>query len=193
MGKLVGTYPGLRGMVLNSVRQAELRLGRPVNRNEVYIQSGMSYYLRLPVILVWIIIQDLWRDDQILANKEVTVYSVNPEMQNTLENPTGFELYSDCFARLYPTYTLDARLRIVPGPETPTVNFNTLKEILLSTDLERNSELAWIEKGLRFLDGSVDMTGNRVCFASYPRTGNTMTRNYVEAVSGIFSGSDMNL
>ena len=57
--------------------------------------------------------------------------------------------------RLFPSYVLDDRLRIRPGPETPLINFTNLKELLLSTDLARNAELEWASpKNLRFLDGS---------------------------------------
>lgn len=95
--------------------------------------------------------------------------------------------------RHFPTYKLDDRLRLVPGKDTPTVNFAWLKETLLSKDLSQADALSWAKEGLRFLDGSVDMAGNRICFASYPRTGNTMTRTTIEAITGIYTGSDMNL
>lgn len=38
-----------------------------------------------------------------------------------------------------------------------------------------------------------NMVGNRVCFASWMRTGNTMTRKYIEAITGVHTGSDMPL
>ena len=67
--------------------------------------------------------------------------------------------------RLFPTYELTQdHCQIRPGPETPRVNLKWLKELLLSTDLGRNSELDWVSgKNLRFLDGE-DTTGARVCF-----------------------------
>jgi hypothetical protein len=114
-------------------------------------------------------------------------------MQETETNKTGFELFSDRYYRQYPTYQLDDRLRVMPGPDTETVNFAKLKEILLSKDLSRNEELAWISKGLRFFDGKSDLTGHRICFSTFPRTGNTMTRKTIETVCGIYSGSDMDV
>ena len=62
-------------------------------------------------------------------------------MQDRPENPTGFELFSDRMKRQYPSYVLDDELKLFPGPKTSVVNFNTLKEILLSTDLTREAEL----------------------------------------------------
>lgn len=73
------------------------------------------------------------------------------------------------------------------------MNLTYLKELLLSKDLLRTSELDWAKKGLRFLDATEDLVGDRVAFISYPRTGNTMTRKYVESVTGINSGSDNEL
>lgn len=114
-------------------------------------------------------------------------------MQDTPENPTGFELYSDRMHRQYPDYILDKDLKLLPGPYTPVVNFNELKEILLSTDLSKDDLLAWTKMGLRFLDNKVELAGNRVAFQSWPRTGNTMTRRYLEKISGIYTGNNMDL
>ena len=63
----------------------------------------------------------------------------------------------------------------------------------MSKDLTRNEELNWTKKGLRFFDATEDLVGNRIAFLSFPRTGNTMTRKYVESVTGIYTGSDMDL
>jgi hypothetical protein len=52
--------------------------------------------------------------------------------------------------------------------------------VLLSKDMARSSELDWTKQELRFLDASIDMTGNRIGFVSFPRTGNTMSRGYIE-------------
>ncbi len=37
------------------------------------------------------------------------------------------------------------------------------------------------------------MVGNRVAFASYPRTGNSFLRKILENITGVFTGSDMPL
>ena len=46
---------------------------------------------------------------------------------------------------------------------------------------------------LRFLDGSVDMTGNRVALQSFCRSGNTFLRRFVEQITGVYTGSDMSI
>jgi hypothetical protein len=37
------------------------------------------------------------------------------------------------------------------------------------------------------------MTGNKVAFATYPRTGNSFLRKIIESISGVFTGGDMPL
>lgn len=57
--------------------------------------------------------------------------------------------------------------RIRLKPESETVNFNVLKQILLSTDLAKDYqklEALTVDDKCVFLDGSVDMTGNKVAF-----------------------------
>jgi len=142
---------------------------------------------------VWIILQELFRNDDLLADAEETTYSARADMQDSPRNRTGFELFSDRVKRMYPDYILDDTLKLMPGPDAATVNFDALKSVLLSKDLKRVSELAWTAKALRFLDGKVDLTGNRICLASFPRTGTVMLRKYMESISGIHTGSDMSL
>lgn len=69
---------------------------------------------------------------------------------------------------------------------------------MCSKDLSRVQELAWIDvksahKGMfpqRFLDGNVNMTGNRVALTTFPRAGNSMARTLLEKISGIPTGSE---
>ena len=37
------------------------------------------------------------------------------------------------------------------------------------------------------------MTGNQVAFQSFPRCGNTFLRRFIEQITGIYTGSDMNI
>lgn len=84
-------------------------------------------------------------------------------------------------------------MRIRPGPETPTLNFTYMKELLLSKDLNRLNELKWIDENggtFRFLDETVSMEGTRVAFASFPRSGNSFLRRLIELSTGMVTGSD---
>lgn len=114
-------------------------------------------------------------------------------------NETCYELFSDRIRRVFPEYALDEGLRFIPKAGTPTINFNSFKELMCSKDLSRLAELTWIDKKLesgsrifkqRFLDGMVDMTGNRVSLSSFPRAGNSLTRSYLEKITGITTGSE---
>ena len=44
---------------------------------------------------------ELWRNDEILADREAVRYSLNKAIQRTKTNETEFELYSDRHDRLY--------------------------------------------------------------------------------------------
>ena len=84
------------------------------------------------------VLGELYRNDEILTDAFENRYSAEKEMQDNPQNKTGFELYSDRITRIYPSYVLDGTLKLQPGPTTETMNFNKLKDILLSTDLSRD-------------------------------------------------------
>jgi hypothetical protein len=71
------------------------------------------------------------------------------------------------------------------------VNYTELKDILLSKDLSRVDDLQWTSLGPRFLDGKVDMTGNNIGFCSYPRSGNTFMKKFIEQVTGVVTGGEI--
>jgi len=74
-----------------------------------------------------------------------------------------------------------------------TINFNKLLEILKSKDPKLLEQTKFFDnKNFKFLDGSVPRIGQRVWFGSYPRSGNTFMRKYLEMISGIVTGSDTN-
>ena len=90
-------------------------------------------------------LEDLYYNDEILSDEYFHKYSLNLEMQHTDDNQTKFRLYSDYFTYKYPQCDLDRQTGILhPKANTPVVNFNELKEILLSKDLNRVRELDWI-------------------------------------------------
>ena len=65
-------------------------------------------------------------------------------------------------------------------------------ELLLSKDLSRVSELDWISQGpARFLDNSVEMTGNKVGLVSFMRSGNTFLKRFIEQITGVTTGSEL--
>ena len=87
--------------------------------------------------------QSLFQDDLVLCDTEMNMYSLDVSRQHShTTNRDGiFELCSDRMQRLYPTYHLDKTCRFMPGPETPNINFTSIKEILLSKDMRKYNVL----------------------------------------------------
>ncbi len=132
-------------------------------------------------------------NDEVLTDMACARFSLNPAVQSTAENPSEFELFSDRVNRMWPSYVLDSRNRLRPGPETPTINLAWLKELLLSKDLSRNSELEWVSNNsLKYLDGA-DLQGESVAMQSFPRSGNSFLRRVLELITGVYTGSDLNI
>ena len=50
-------------------------------------------------------------------------------------------LYSDRIVKKFPTYLLDDSLTLISGPDSELINFNQLKELMLSKDMTRLGEL----------------------------------------------------
>ena len=61
---------------------------------------------------------------ELFGDDELNRFSVDQRNQNTPYNETDFKLCSDRFVALYPTYLIDDKGRVTPGPQTPTHNFN---------------------------------------------------------------------
>ena len=100
--------------------------------------------------------------------------------------------------RLYSGYSFDNECRIVPRPGVAeAVNFDYLKELLLSTDESRYEEINRLTADNKcvFLDGTVPIVSGfeHVAFQSIPRSGNTFLRRYLEMITGVFTGNDMGI
>ena len=180
--------------VLYALQVAEARHGQPVTYLQIFTVYKQLDHYRVPLLFPAFIpfaLFDLYMDDRVLADREILYWTLNHERQSTPERPTEFMLYSDRIRTAFPSYILDATNKVIPGPSTPTLNFDYVKELLLSKDLSRNSELDWIKTERdRFLDGKVDMRAHGVAFCSYPRSGNTMLRVFLESITGITTGSN---
>ena len=104
---------------------------------------------------------DLYLNDEVLANKEFTMFSVNPKDQHKPSKQTDFRLYSDW--RIDRASHLEFRagrgIQLFPKADTPRINLKQLKELFLSKDLNRIKELEWASQGnCKFLDGE-DING----------------------------------
>ena len=109
------------------------------------------------------------------------------------EQKKTFERFSERFRRIYPGYLLDHRMRVVAGPETPVLNLRSITDLLKSSDEELWERSRWMFDGeFRFLDGQPNPS-NKVAFMSFPRSGNTYLRRYMELLTGVITGADNTL
>eukprot|EP00352_Strombidinopsis_acuminata_P007657 CAMPEP_0176357604 /NCGR_PEP_ID=MMETSP0126-20121128/14903_1 /TAXON_ID=141414 ORGANISM="Strombidinopsis acuminatum, Strain SPMC142" /NCGR_SAMPLE_ID=MMETSP0126 /ASSEMBLY_ACC=CAM_ASM_000229 /LENGTH=133 /DNA_ID=CAMNT_0017711305 /DNA_START=279 /DNA_END=680 /DNA_ORIENTATION=+ len=124
--------------------------------------------------------------DYLYGDKELNRYSLT-------KSSDDFERYSERIRRQYPGMVLDDQLILRPCT-SKVVNFKTIKNILMSKDLsldDRDGPNGWMFDGsLRFMDGE-DLGSFKTVLASWPRSGNSFTRKYLESITGIYSGSDM--
>lgn len=63
-----------------------------------------------------------------------------------------------------------------------------------NTEHNRNELLKFVSlTEPKFLDGKVSLSGDRIHFASFPRSGNSFLRKYVEKITGVYTGSDFHI
>lgn len=143
--------------------------------------------------MIFFACMDLYQNDEILANYNMDKFSLNGQVQKSSKNPEStFMLYSDRRVHKYSDYDLNETWHLIPKATTPTINFDQLKELMLSTDFSRQGEFQKLLSGdLKFLDKKVDLAGNKVAFSSFTRTGNSLLRRIMERITGVFTGSDM--
>lgn len=114
---------------------------------------------------------DLYQNDELFGDYNLDLY--------TLKRTEGFDTFSERKVKKFSTYVYDEHLLLRPGPETPLVNFDYLKGLLLSKDCDRMQELELLTSGeCKFLDGKSKF--EKVAFASFPRTGNSFLRKILE-------------
>lgn len=116
-----------------------------------------------------------------------------------MEGPDGseerktLEKFSDRFRRIYPGYLLDKKMHVVAGPEVPVLNLKQLQAVLKSSDEVLWENSRWMFDGeYRFLDGEPNKS-NKIAFCSFPRSGNTFLRRYMELLTGVTTGADNTL
>ena len=183
-----------------AIAQLEQEKQRPIYSSEVYKAVLESPIPGLPAMASNFSIGDLFKMDLVMADFENYRYSLDPARQRHPEtNPESeYELCSDRMARKYPGYTLNEHLRFVAGPTIQKIKLTDLKEMLLCKDLECYEQIQQTlteNNKCSFLDESCNLVeiGESVAFQSYPRSGNTFLRMYLEKISGIWTGSDMSL
>ena len=75
-------------------------------------------------VLIALALCDLYTNDELMANKTVTLFTLNSSLQRTLSNTESeYMLFSDRIRLMFPRFVLDDELRFMPGQGTATVNF----------------------------------------------------------------------
>lgn len=185
--------------MLLALDRAEKMYGRPVYVIEIYGElAQVSWMPTFRPYLVWQSVFDLFQNDEILADKYVDQFSLNQKLQRSPSNPESeYELFSDRAVRKWPDYRYNEKMIMKPKENTPVINFDHLKKLLLgpADDQENLKEYNRIvdPDHPKFLDLKCTMKGNRVAFASFPRSGNSFLRKMLEQITGVFTGSDLGM
>lgn len=110
------------------------------------------------------ILFDLYKQGEVIADETLTYWSTNLELVRGPQNndASPFQHCQDLLARKFPDYTFDSVHRIVPGSGARVANFEQLKEILLSKDLDSYDSTMFLDRV--FLDGAIDLadSGNQI-------------------------------
>ena len=139
----------------------------------------------LPNLIAEDVFVDVFILDVFFSNPDFTLFSIF-ELE-------GFKKWSQIKDSNFSQYDFDLVSReLVPNKDTPVLNFEEVKKLLLSKDVTPEQEAEFEDKlknGALFLDGSSKV--EKVAFSSFLRSGNTLTRKYLEEITGIVSGSIM--
>ena len=75
-------------------------------------------------VLIALALCDLYTNDELMANKTITLFTLNSSLQRTLSNTESeYMLFSDRIRLMFPRFVLDDELRFMPAQGTATVNF----------------------------------------------------------------------
>ena len=112
--------------------------------------------------------------------REDLIFSDLHSYKYTTTKQEGYYTYSEIFRLKFPTgYTCDSMGRVIPAGAR-RINLEEHRALMISTDESKFRENAWRWDGdFRFLDGA-PLTNKKIGFTSYPRSGNSFLRRYVE-------------
>ena len=142
-GKALIPIPNcIRSRILWAVGEAERLKGSPPHNPEVVVTFQMNYTNWIGRGYIIVLLQNIFREDLIYADKEFTVWSLcgpdGSEARKTLET------FSEKFLRLYPGYQLERYGHIVAKPETPVLNLKLLEALFRSKDEDLWQRSKWV-------------------------------------------------
>ena len=160
-----------------AIDEAEKRAGEPPRLADIcaVLESWNSIFTPLKSGMpMHGVIMCLMREDLIyIDNEKYYRFSTKPHKD--------YSTFSEAFRRNCPNFDLDQKQTCIAKASSRTVNINKLIEILKSKDEKLLTENAWMFDGeFRFLDGAKIPDGFKIAFDTWPRTGNTFLRRYLE-------------
>jgi hypothetical protein len=168
-----------------SVKSAEDKLMRPPSIFEIFTEMKKVY--NLPVNTIYegaAVLTSLFREDWLYMNDLATHYSC-------VAHP-GFRTFSVQFRAKYGNNYKTERDGTVSVAGAKTINFKSLMNVLKSKDESLFKDNSWIFDGdFKFCDG--EALPSKIAFNTYPRSGNSFLRKYLEQMTGISTGATVSL
>ena len=106
----------------------------------------------------------------------------------------GYHTFTENIQRRYPGYMLDLKTNRIVSSTDRKVNLDDLLALFRSKDLakyEREKDTFFGPSGRYTTENAQEQMS--VLYTTYPRSGNSMMRKYFENITGVATGSDMNL
>lgn len=165
---------------------AEEKLGQAPTVVEIFVEIKTANP-QAPVNNIFegaAVLTTLFREDLIYADNSCEHYSAKRQ--------EGYKNYSELFRQKVGfDYGIGPDGSVV-SKTAKLVNFKQMIEILKSKDESLLEQNKWIWDGdFRFFDGEPLPT--KIAFNTYPRSGNSMFRRYLEQLTGVSTGSTVHL
>lgn len=190
--------PQFSKQVINCIDDAQKNMDPPYSDglfwNEirtVWRDRNNGVILSLLVLMFDPLFTRLLKLDGIYINQDCTKYSV--KKITTVDPKSGKEdeyfIFSEGIKHKFPGYQLDSNY-LVENISDSYLDKDQLITVLLSKDLEayeRFHKKELFSSVSRFISNEV---GHQISYTSYPRSGNTFLRKYLENITGVATGSD---
>jgi hypothetical protein len=171
--------------MIDCVISAEAKLNTPPSIIEIFVEMKNRY--TLPVNTIYegaAVLTSLFREDMLYCNDLGSHYSVTRH--------EGFLNFSEMFRKRYGDGYNTLKDGTVAVTTAKTINFKSLIKMLKSKDEKDFVANEWIYNGdFKFLDG--ERINSKIGFNTYPRSGNSFLRKYLEQLTGISTGATVML
>lgn len=168
--------------LLSCVDSAEEKLKRPPSIIEVFVETKQRYP-RYPVNTIYegaACLTSLFREEMLYTNDIASHY--------TTKRSDGFVSYSEMFRKRFGNEYKTLKDGTVAVTTAKTINCKNLYAMLRSKDEALFASSKWIFDGdFKFCDGAE--LPSKIAFNTYPRSGNSFLRKFLEQCTGISTGA----